>query len=84
MILVVVLSEIQQNCTALKDIEVVAGAIGDRRNAAVGVEHDEPRLFLHLLRKVNPDCFVVRPAVLRTQFLKKRGNFEPVRGACGV
>src|SRR6266702_994492 len=56
MVLVVVLSEVQQNCTALKDIEVVARAIGYHRDAPVGVELDIPRLFLHILRKINPDC----------------------------
>ena len=55
MVLVVVLSKVQQNCAALKDIEVVTRAIGYRRDAAVGVELDVPRLFLHVLREVDLD-----------------------------
>ena len=56
MILVVVLSEVQQNGTALKDIKVIAGAIGYHRDAAIGVQFDVPRLFLHQVRDVNVDC----------------------------
>jgi hypothetical protein len=51
MVLVVVLSKVQQNCGALKDVEIVTRTIGYRRDAAVGVELDVPRLFLHIVRK---------------------------------
>lgn len=59
MVLVVVLSKVQQNCGALKDVEVVTRTIGYRRDAAVGVELDIPRLFLDILREFHLEYSVI-------------------------
>ena len=55
MVLVVVLSKVQQDGGALKDGEIITRAIGYCGDAAIGVEFDVPRLFLHILRKFNLD-----------------------------
>lgn len=52
-VLVVVLSQVQQYRGTLKDIEIVARAISYRRDAAIWVQLDKPRLFLHVCRKVD-------------------------------
>ena len=51
-VLVVVLLEVQQDGRGLEHIEVVAGAVDKRRDAAVRVHLDEPWLLLRPLPDV--------------------------------
>ena len=52
-VLVVVLLEVEQDRGGLEDGEVVARAVNERRDAAVGVQLDEPRLLLRVLAKID-------------------------------